>query len=126
MARTNLGDVQLDDFNSPAGRGALGAQVAAIKADLVALRATVASLVTFANALKVDVTAVRTAAVDLRTLANEVKGDYNATLAKLDLDAGVTDVNYAATNGTAAADVGAVAALTVGADVGAPAALTMV
>lgn len=39
----------------------------------------------------------------LRTFCNSLRTAYNATLAKLDADAGVTDVNYAATNPAPAA-----------------------
>jgi hypothetical protein len=39
------------------------------------------------------------------TLANELKADHNATLAKLDLDGGVTDTNFAALNSTTGTDV---------------------
>lgn len=41
----------------------------------------------------------------ISTLANELKLDHNAALAKLDLDAGVTDTNYVGLTGTAAADI---------------------
>lgn len=41
---------------------------------------------------------------NLATLVNELKADYNATLAKLDADAGVTDTNYVAQHATAAPD----------------------
>lgn len=34
----------------------------------------------------------------MRTFCNSLRTAYNATLAKLDADAGVTDTNYAATN----------------------------
>ncbi len=47
------------------------------------------------TALLADVTAIRT--------------KYNAALAKLDLDAGVTDTNYAATQGAAALTAAALA-----------------
>lgn len=40
----------------------------------------------------------------LAVLANELKTDYNAVLAKLDADAGVTDTNYVATRAIAAPD----------------------
>lgn len=42
--------------------------------------------------------------IAVSTLANEAKGDDNATRAKLDADATVTDTNYNALQGTAAAD----------------------
>lgn len=42
------------------------------------------------------------------TLVNEVKADHNALLAKLDADAGVTDVDYAALHAAAAVDASAV------------------
>ncbi len=61
-------------------------------------------LVTDLNALKDlanDLKAKYNAAV---TLINELKTDHNALLAKLDLDAGVTDTNYAALHTTSAAD----------------------
>ncbi len=48
---------------------------------------------------------LQTKVTALAALANELKTDYNATLAKLDADAGVTDTNYAATNPVAAANV---------------------
>jgi hypothetical protein len=41
----------------------------------------------------------------LGTLANEVKADHNATLTKLDADAGVADTNFAALNSVSAADI---------------------
>jgi hypothetical protein len=42
----------------------------------------------------------------MATLANELKTDYNATLAKIDADAGTgMDTDYAATNPTSAASV---------------------
>ena len=41
----------------------------------------------------------------LETLANQTKAKLNSLLAKLDADAGVTDVNYAATLTVATADV---------------------
>lgn len=40
----------------------------------------------------------------LKALVNETKAKHNALLAKLDLDAGVTDTNYAATQAVASAD----------------------
>jgi len=40
----------------------------------------------------------------LRVLTSEIKTDYNATLAKLDADAGVTDTNYVALRAIAAPD----------------------
>jgi len=46
-------------------------------------------------------TALRDAADDLatfKTFCNALRTAYQATLAKLDADAGVTDTNYAATN----------------------------
>lgn len=49
-----------------------------------------------------DVEALKAAVEDLATLANELRTDHNALLAKLDADAGVTDTNYAATNGVSA------------------------
>jgi uncharacterized protein len=81
--------------------------IAAIVADLTALRATVAAVV-------VDVTALRATVATLVTA-------YNATLAKLDADATVTDTNYAATNpGSAPSAItsSAPAALTASATVG--------
>ena len=47
-----------------------------------------------------DVAALQTAMGEVVTLVNELKSDYNATLAKLDADAGDTggDSDYAATN----------------------------
>lgn len=64
------------------------------------------TIVTLANELKSNIATVR-------TMANELKVDHNALLAKLDLDAGVTDTNYAALHATAAADVAAIAAAAV-------------
>lgn len=49
-----------------------------------------------------DVDALKAATEDLATLANELRTTHNALLAKLDADAGVTDTNYAATNGVTA------------------------
>jgi phage shock protein A len=49
-----------------------------------------------------DVDALKTAVTALATLANELRTDHNALLAKLDADAGVTDTNYVASNGTTA------------------------
>lgn len=52
------------------------------------------------------VTALRDIADDLatvKTFCNSLRTAYNATLAKLDADAGVTDTNYAATNPAPAA-----------------------
>lgn len=43
-------------------------------------------------------TAILTDLTNVQTDLAEIKTDYNATLAKLDADAGVTDTNYAATN----------------------------
>lgn len=40
----------------------------------------------------------------LKALVNETKAKHNALLAKLDADAGVTDVNYVATQAVASAD----------------------
>mgnify|MGYP001606871411 CR=1 FL=1 len=51
-------------------------------------------------------TSLRDAADDLatiKTFCNSLRTAYNATLAKLDADAGVTDTNYAATNPAPAA-----------------------
>jgi hypothetical protein len=51
-------------------------------------------------------TTLRDAADDLATFkafCNSLRTAYNATLAKLDADAGVTDTNYAATNPAPAA-----------------------
>lgn len=42
---------------------------------------------------------------DVVTMCNEIKADYNAALAKLDADAGVTDVDYVATHAVATADL---------------------
>lgn len=39
------------------------------------------------------------------TFFNELKADYNAVLAKLDLDSGVTDTNYASSHATATSDL---------------------
>lgn len=61
------------------------------------------ALVTLVNELRTQMAAVRTA-------VNELKADHNATLAKLDADAGVTDTNYAATNAVSATDVAATSA----------------
>lgn len=52
-----------------------------------------------------DVAALQDAVVDLVALANELKADHNALLAKLDLDAGVTDTDYAGSLTVAAANV---------------------
>lgn len=41
----------------------------------------------------------------MATLVNEIKADFNALLAKLDLDAGVTDTNYASLRSITSADV---------------------
>lgn len=75
--------------------------LAAIKAKTNADTTDIAAVRTQVAALVVDVGAHRTA--------------YNATLAKLDADAGVTDTNYAATNPAAALTAAAPAALTGGA-----------
>lgn len=40
----------------------------------------------------------------LQTLTSEIKSDYNAMLAKLDADAGVTDTNYASTRAVSSPD----------------------
>ncbi|MDP9355859.1 MAG: hypothetical protein M3R02_11385 [Chloroflexota bacterium] len=61
------------------------------------LQSIVTALATLTNELKADHNATV-------TLVNELKGDVNGLLAKLDLDAGVTDTNYAATHGVASAD----------------------
>lgn len=57
-----------------------------------------------------DAVRLRTTLSSLRTLGNEIKADHNDVLAKLDLDSGVTDTNYAATRTVAAADVAALPA----------------
>lgn len=46
----------------------------------------------------------------LRREFDEVRANYNATLAKLDADAGVSGTDYAALNGVAASAVAALAA----------------
>jgi len=46
----------------------------------------------------------------MSTLANELKADHNAVLAKLDLDGGVADADYAALHTVAAANVDAAVA----------------
>ena len=48
---------------------------------------------------------------ELKTLTDELKADHNALLAKLDADAGVTDINYAATLSIAAAAMTAATAI---------------
>ena len=45
----------------------------------------------------------------LRQELDEVRANYNAVLAKLDADAGVTDTNYVSTLGVAASTVTALA-----------------
>lgn len=45
----------------------------------------------------------------LRQELDEMRANYNAVLAKLDADAGVTDVNYVSTLGVAASTVTALA-----------------
>lgn len=72
-------------------------------------------ITTLVNELKVRVGEARTLANELRTIQatnltmmNELKADMNGLLAKLDLDAGVTDTNYAALRTIAAADIAAV------------------
>lgn len=47
-----------------------------------------------AGSVNKDVVAVLN---QITTLVNELKTDYNAVLAKLDADAGVTDTNYVST-----------------------------
>lgn len=64
------------------------------------------------NKMRADVVALNTRVAELRTLANELKTDYNAALAKLDADAGVTGTDYVALHAVAAAAAGAVAAIT--------------
>lgn len=41
----------------------------------------------------------------MRTLVNELKAKHNAVLAKLDLDAGVTDTTYASLQSVTSPDV---------------------
>ena len=99
--------------------------IAEIVADLEALRGAVGgAVITLANELKADFNLLRTDVNNLITLANELKTDYTALLAdvtairtsvvgitaKLDLDAGVTDTNYAATQNPAALTATAIAA----------------
>lgn len=45
----------------------------------------------------------------LRQELDEIRANYNAVLAKLDADVGVTDVNYVSTLGVAASTVAALA-----------------
>lgn len=51
-----------------------------------------------------DVRALITVINQLVALVTEIKTDYNAVLAKLDADAGVTDTNYASTRAISAPD----------------------
>lgn len=62
------------------------------------------------NALVALVNELKTRQAEDRALANQTKAKLNATLTKLDADAGVTDTNYSALNAVATADVSAVAA----------------
>lgn len=114
---------------------ALAAFTTAALVDIADIRTKYAAAVTLANEQKADYNFLRATVTDLRTkyataitLANEAKADHNALLAKLDADAGVTDVDYAALHTTAAADLAALAADgssdTAAADVAAAAAAT--
>lgn len=60
------------------------------------------------NQMRTLVNELKTLQATNRTMLNELKADHNAAMAKLDADAGVTDTNYAATAGIAAADIAAV------------------
>jgi hypothetical protein len=76
--------------------------LAAVIADLTAIRAEVIKLVTDLTATRAEVVKLVTDVTEVRGKLNSLVTAYNATLAKLDADGGVTDVNYAATNpGTA-------------------------
>jgi hypothetical protein len=83
----------------PGKRGSQELQViaATLEADMIALRATVAALV-------VDITALRTTVAALVVDNANRLANHNTLIAKLNLDAGVTDENYAvATAATSAA-----------------------
>lgn len=59
--------------------------------------------------LATDLADVRAKYALLLADVGQIRTKYNATLAKLDLDAGVTDVNYAETNPAPAATATALA-----------------
>lgn len=67
-------------------------------ADLTAIRNEVIDLVTDVGALRTTLAAVQADTAEIRDKLNTLVTEYNLTLAKLDLDATVTDTDYAATN----------------------------
>lgn len=92
---------------------AIRTRYTALRADVTAIRAEVVKLVT-------DLTATRAEVAKLVTDLGAARTAMNATLAKLDADAGVTGVDYAATNPVPALTAAAPAAITAAA----PAAIT--
>lgn len=92
---------------------AIRTRYTALRTDVTAIRAEVVKLVT-------DLTATRAELVKAVTDLGALRTAHNAALAKLDADAGVTDVNYAATTAAPAITAAAPAAITAAA----PAAIT--
>lgn len=89
----------------------------AIGTDVVALRATVASLVTQLTAARMDILALVTRTAEARVDILALRATVAALVAKLNLDVGVVDEDYAAPSATT---IAAVAAATVAAPSAAP------
>jgi hypothetical protein len=120
------GTAVLKRLTSPAGSAELQGliELNRIVTDLETIRGVAAEGNALLEELHDDHASFRTSNTSLKTLADELKADYaalladvaairtayNATLAKLDLDATVTDSNYAATNPAPAATATAIAA----------------
>ena len=77
---------------------AIRAEVVKLVTDYTAGRAEIVKLVTDYTAGRAEIVKLVTDITEVRTKLNTLHTAYMATLAKLDLDAGVTDTNYAATN----------------------------